>query len=70
MIFRDRAFCLRSDPKYAPGKIAHCANESCDRFVGKKVRELASKAGIPIGWADLHTSKCGFQPLESTDEDR
>lgn len=68
MIFRDRAFCLRSDRKYAPGKIAHCANTSCDRFAGPKVRELASKAGVPIGWADLMTSKCGYKPEGTSDE--
>ena len=65
MIFRDRAFCLRSDRRYAPDKIAHCANTACDRFAGVKVLELASKAGVPIGWADLKTSKCGFQPEET-----
>ena len=60
MIFRDRAFCLRSDYAYGIGKIEHCENAKCDRFAGPKVRELASEAGVPVGWADLWTSKCGF----------
>ena len=63
MMFRDRAFCVRSAVDLFNKR--GCTNTKCDRFAGPKVRELASEAGVPIGWADLHTSKCGYQPEET-----
>lgn len=61
-MYRDRAYCTRSalDTLGERG----CHNEKCDRFADAKVREQASKAGVSIGWADLMTSKCGYQLQE------
>lgn len=61
-IYRDRAFCVRSAVDLF-GNVG-CINDKCDRFAGPKVLEMAAKARVPIGWADLHTSKCGFIPRE------
>jgi hypothetical protein len=58
--YRDRAYCIRSTglgSKYEGGR---CVNRDCDRQASAKVLELAGKAGVPIGWADLRTSRCGF----------
>ena len=65
-IFQGRAFCVRSAVDLF-GNVG-CINSQCDRYAGRKVRELASKAGVPIGWADLHTSKCGYQPEKETEQ--
>lgn len=54
--FRDRAYCVRSGFK--------CTNTACDRYADETVVKLADKAKLPIGWADLMTSKCGYQPKE------
>ena len=64
-IFQGRAFCIRTTGLRSKYDGARCHNSKCDRFAGPKVLELASKAGVPIGWADLKTSKCGYQPEES-----
>lgn len=55
-MYRDRAFCSLSR--------AECVNTACDRYVSDTVLRLAEKANLPIGWADLQTSKCGYQPRE------
>lgn len=72
MMYRDRAYCSRSYEPRNKRQYTRCANTACDRFAGPKVLELASKAGVEIGWADLWTSKCGFIRKEkgSTDEAR
>jgi hypothetical protein len=63
-MYRDRAYCLRSsDDSIVLGRLS-CANTACDRYVSETVRRLAEKAKLPIGWADLKTSKCGYQPRE------
>lgn len=66
MIYRDKAMCSRSREPRNKRQFTRCANEACDRFAGPKVLEMASKAGLPIGWADLWTSECGFVPREET----
>jgi hypothetical protein len=55
-MYRDRAHCSLS--------IGECANTACDRYVSETVLRLAKKAKLPIGWADLKTSKCGYVPRE------
>jgi hypothetical protein len=55
-MYRDRVFCSLSR--------AECVNTACDRYVDETVRRLADKAKLPIGWADLKTSKCGYVPRE------
>lgn len=62
--FRDRCFCLRTRGDTVPHGMAECANTQCDRFAGPEVLRLAERSRLPIGWADLLTSKCGFVPLE------
>lgn len=64
IMFRDRAHCLRSDAENVVAGFT-CANTACDRFVDATVERLAAKAKLPIGWADLKTSKCGFVPREA-----
>ncbi len=61
-MYRDRAYCRRS----AAGAFGDfgCHNAKCDRYADAKVIEQAAKAKLPIGWADLKTSKCGYQPRE------
>lgn len=63
-MYRDRAYCLRSRGEWTPHGVDECGNRRCDRYADAKVIEQASKAGVPIGWADLMTSKCGFVPRE------
>lgn len=61
-MYRGRAYCTRSalDTFGERG----CYNAKCDRFADENVLRLAAKAKEPIGWADLMTSKCGFEPRE------
>lgn len=61
--FRDRAYCSRSGTD-VPRGLEPCCRESCDRYVSETVQRLADKARLPIGYADLKTSKCGFVPRE------
>lgn len=58
--FRGRAFCIRSTGLRSQYEGGRCVNRDCDRQASAKVLELAGKAGVPIGWADLMTTKCGF----------
>lgn len=62
MIYRDRAYCTRSDLDVFGERACH--NTKCDRYVDATVERLAEKAKLPIGWADLMTSKCGYLPRE------
>lgn len=64
-MYRDRAFCIRSTGLRSKFAGARCQNYGCDRQAGPKVLELASKARVPIGWADLQTSRCGFVPSQN-----
>lgn len=63
-MYRDRAYCLRSRGEWTPHGVDECANTACDRFADENVLRLAAKAKLSIGWADLMTSKCGFEPRE------
>ena len=54
--FLDKAFCVRSSFK--------CVNTACDRYADDALIKQAEKAKLPIGWADLKTSKCGYIPRE------
>jgi hypothetical protein len=66
-MYRDRAYCARSRDAWANVPIGvpiDCVNRNCDRYADAKVIEQAAKAKLPIGWADLKTSKCGYQPRE------
>lgn len=62
-MYRDRAHCSRSG-EGIPAGLDACANTACDRFVTETVARLADEAKMPIGYADLRTSKCGFVPRE------
>lgn len=70
MIFRDRAFCIRSTGLRSKYVGDRCVHRECDRQAGPKVLELASKAGVPIGWADLRTSRCGFVAADAESQER
>lgn len=65
-MFRDIAYCVRSRRESWCAGLQSCFNESCDRYADDTVKRLAAKAGQPIGWADLKTSKCGFVPREES----
>jgi len=61
--FKGRAYCTRSVLDVFDNR--GCWNSKCDRFVDDTVIDQAAKAKLPIGWADLMTSKCGYQPKEN-----
>jgi hypothetical protein len=61
-MYRDRAHCTRSALDVFGER--GCHNTKCDRYADAKVIEQAAKANLPIGWADLQTSKCGYLPRE------
>jgi hypothetical protein len=62
LMFRDRSYCTRSALDVFGER--GCHNTKCDRYVDETVERLAAKAKLPIGWADLKTSKCGYVPRE------
>ena len=61
-IFRDRAYCVRTTGLRSHYDGERCHNTKCDRFAGLEVLRLSAESKVPIGWADLKTSKCGFKP--------
>lgn len=63
-MYRGRAYCVRSQRSEPRLRMPQCFNHACDRFADENVLRLAAKAREPIGWADLMTSKCGFEPRE------
>ena len=69
-MFQDRAFCIRSTGLASKYRGERCVNRQCDRQAGPKALEMASKAGVPIGWADLQTSRCGFVSAETESQER
>lgn len=65
MHYLDRAYCSLS---VADGTGRGCCNTSCDRYVSRHVIAGAEKAKLPLGLADMRTSKCGF--ISDGDEPR
>ena len=69
-IYQGRCFCVRSTGLQSKYKGERCVNRQCDRQAGPKALEMASKAGVPIGWADLMTSRCGFVSADGESQER
>lgn len=69
-IYGGKCMCIRSTGLQSKYKGERCVNRQCDRQAGPKVLELASEAGVPIGWADLQTSRCGFVSAETESQER